>query len=409
MINVKGVSTEAPAQHLLISRPALPDGATVTCWAGSNYVGPSEWRVKEGRWRVWNAGGIKNPLMLISGLPVGRHEITINFTVATEVVTATHSVTVAALPNYRDIPALQRWQSVMVESAAKWSPTGEEDWGTFSWEGAAWYYDGIRVYLQVYEWTGDERWLKSATNMAEQYCEHCIAAKGQLPGYRVFSRGLRMMYERTQEEGYREAIRLLSGAAYAGRGGMPEDWLMRETAYSLDVLIDAQKIGLSPPQSKTAKAVDFLISIYVRIFIDKSYTIHETLFDGLAAHSLIDWYELTGDLRIPPMMKLMLDWTWEHGWDRGKKKLVYNPDPIGPTCKSGCQVYYSTLINLTAPAFAWYGRTTGETEYLARGDEMFAVALTAKPWSGKEFSQNYRWSFDYVRWRYPLAFAQNNE
>ena len=60
------------------------------------------------------------------------------------------------------------------------------------------------------------------------------------------------------------------------------------------------------------------------------------------------------------------------------------------------------LNNLVAPAFAWYYNVTGNAEpvYLTAGDEMFSHALdTAISYNGKIFSQNYRWSFDYVRWR----------
>jgi hypothetical protein len=38
--------------------------------------------------------------------------------------------------------------------------------------------------------------------------------------------------------------------------------------------------------------------------------------------------------------------------------------------------------------------------YQERGDALFSHALDIPiTWNGKIFSQNYRWSFDYVNWR----------
>ncbi len=47
---------------------------------------------------------------------------------------------------------------------------------------------------------------------------------------------------------------------------------------------------------------------------------------------------------------------------------------------------------------------TGDPVYQQRGDELFAHALDEDiSWMGKEFSQSYHWSFDYVRYRSGLS------
>jgi hypothetical protein len=67
---------------------------------------------------------------------------------------------------------------------------------------------------------------------------------------------------------------------------------------------------------------------------------------------------------------------------------------------SNCGVnIHQGLNNLIAPAFAWYWRQTGDNTYLTRGDDLFAHSLDEPLWTGKQFSQNYSWSFDYVQWR----------
>ena len=55
---------------------------------------------------------------------------------------------------------------------------------------------------------------------------------------------------------------------------------------------------------------------------------------------------------------------------------------------------------LIAPAFAWMYQQTGDTTYRDRGDQIFAGGVKgAISTDGKQFNQNYMWSFDYVKWR----------
>ena len=54
---------------------------------------------------------------------------------------------------------------------------------------------------------------------------------------------------------------------------------------------------------------------------------------------------------------------------------------------------------LIAPAYAWLYRQTGDPAYRDRGDQIFAGGVKLAWLGAKQFNQNYRWSFDYVRWR----------
>ncbi|MGH9467136.1 MAG: hypothetical protein ACRD1Y_07250, partial [Terriglobales bacterium] len=59
---------------------------------------------------------------------------------------------------------------------------------------------------------------------------------------------------------------------------------------------------------------------------------------------------------------------------------------------------------LIVPMFGWLYEQTGQAKYLGEGDAMWASGVTGSTangvgWSGKNFSQQYRWSFDYVLWR----------
>jgi hypothetical protein len=287
----------------------------------------------------------------------------------------------------------------MTKLGTKWCNLSQS-FGTFSYEQTVWYYDGARVYFQMSDYTGDRSWDACALNIARQYRDYVIAQQGRLQGYRVFSRGLQMAYERTGDATYRQALALLAGdVGYVRWKPTLDDSLIREVAYALNAVVDAERAG-EPRSPDTVRLADYLLVHFDRLFVAKNYTIHQTFYDGLAAEALINYYELTKDPRIPPAIKPMLDWIWDYGWNKSTFRLVYNPDPIGPTCASGCRVYYAELTNLVAPAFAWYWRVTGDSIYQNRGDELFAHALDDDiSWSGKLFSQNYRWSFDYIRWR----------
>ena len=78
-------------------------------------------------------------------------------------------------------------------------------------------------------------------------------------------------------------------------------------------------------------------------------------------------------------------------------------DPPGPA---------PDLNLLIAPLFGWLYHQTGEAKYQQAGDAIFAGGITEDfdndgfyeggsclGCTGKFFSQNYRWSIDFVRWR----------
>ncbi|MCF6296276.1 MAG: T9SS type A sorting domain-containing protein, partial [Flavobacteriaceae bacterium] len=56
---------------------------------------------------------------------------------------------------------------------------------------------------------------------------------------------------------------------------------------------------------------------------------------------------------------------------------------------------------LICPLYAWVFKQTGDLDYINIGDKLWesGIALTNVGWNTKVFNQNYRWSFDYVKWR----------
>ena len=360
-----------------------------------------------GKYYVWNGNGsFVLRVNIPSGFALGTQTLMLRTSSGATVKSLSLTLSIKAVPAALPlnpylpvipIPNIPQWESTMKTLGAKWCEIGKAY--SFGYEQEVWYYDGARVYFQMADYTGDKKWEACALDIARQYRDWVLAKNGTVPGWRAFSRGLRIAWERTGDDTYRQALVMMSQNGSTIWTHLTDDQYIREVAYAINATIDAELAG-EVRNPNLARLVDYLLGHYDRLFISRSYTIHQTFFDGLGAEALISYYELTKDPRIPPAIKVMLDWTWDYGWNKSTYKLVYNPDPVGPKCSSLCQSYATELINLTAPAFAWYWSVTGDPVYQQRGDELFAHSLdTDISYSGKIFSVNYRWSPAYVRWR----------
>jgi Ricin-type beta-trefoil lectin domain-like/Ricin-type beta-trefoil lectin domain len=294
-------------------------------------------------------------------------------------------------------PGLAKWQDEMITLGRTWC-NGKTY--AFGYEDDVWYYDGTRVYYQIADYTQDPSWNACALNVSHQYRDYVISNSGKIPGWRVFPRGLRMAWERTGDDSYKQAVILLAtNSAFASTAGNPSDTVIRETAFVAEAYMEAERVG-QPRNPLLAKAIGYLEADFQRIFVTGGYSLHQPFFDGLAAEALIDYYQLTGDASVPPAVKIMLDGDWAKAYNQTTHELAYNPDPPGPTCNTGCQGYVPDITNLLDPAYAWYWTISKDPTYLQEADIMFGNGLdTDISYSGKIFSQNYRWTFDYVQWR----------
>lgn len=113
---------------------------------------------------------------------------------------------------------------------------------------------------------------------------------------------------------------------------------------------------------------------------------------GLTAHTLIRDWEETGDPRLLPALRRAADWLWANAWIPADESMWYESLDTSHGAPD--------LNLLIAPIYAFLYWQTGETKYLDQGDAFFAGGVkSAYLGSGKQFDQNYWWSFDYVNWR----------
>lgn len=341
--------------------------------------------------------------------------------------TLTWTITVLAPPaaptgpqptTFPPIPGLSGWQTQMISpnlGGAQWcsNPANPTEVFNFGNESQVWYYDGARVYFQIADYTGNTAWRNCGHNIASQYADYVIRNNGGIPGWRFFALGLaRAAVLYPSETKFKQAVDMLAAAQYASFGGYPDDVFLRETAYAVDTYTTAESVLHEPRNPHLQRSAEFLMGMLLS-YTDGTgrYSQSQTFFNGLAMEALINYWNLTADPRVPYVVQRMLDNIWSN-YDQVNHVIMYDPDPPGPHCESSplwfdpsptgnCAVHNGqNLQDLVAPGFAWYWKITGNDTYRQRGDDLFQHCLDGTQiYSGKQFSQIYRWSFDFAAYR----------
>ena len=169
----------------------------------------------------------------------------------------------------------------------------------------------------------------------------------------------------------------------------------REVAYIIHALLNAEDMN-EPHRPKLDLFVDQALGHFDQWFVSKTSLYVRPFMVALSAHALINYYEHTGDPRIIPALITGLDWLWDHTWDGHAAAFRYT-DRVVP---SGGTDPAPDLNLLIAPAYAWVYRQTKEQRFADRADQIFfGGSQLAFLNNGKQFNQNYRWSFDFIKWR----------
>ena len=79
-----------------------------------------------------------------------------------------------------NIPGLPEWEANMVsQGRALCNPAKIAELST--WEGNVWYYDGMRVFRQIADYTGDASWNDCVRYVRDVYRPYVLNA-GKVPG-----------------------------------------------------------------------------------------------------------------------------------------------------------------------------------------------------------------------------------
>ncbi len=287
------------------------------------------------------------------------------------------------------------------------------------------YYDAERVFYQIADYTGDASWNTCAQRAEAVYRDQYVLSAacwgggfGCVPGYWNFTHGLTLDFLRTGDDTSRNAVIALSqNAAFAADttplANTESAWRSREVAYAIMSYINAEKVGAAP-RARLPALVDQALGHMDQWFGSQSFRCPsicdpaaaagqyyiQPFMVGLTSEALIMYFEKTGDSRVLPAVRPAMDWLWANAWVAADQAFWYQNWVPDPATSMPAQSGGPDLNLLIAPAFAWLYAQTGDTTYRDRGDQVFAGGvLKAFLGSGKQFDQNYAWSFDYVKWR----------
>ncbi|HEY9421652.1 MAG TPA: hypothetical protein VIW92_09570 [Thermoanaerobaculia bacterium] len=320
------------------------------------------------------------------------------------------------------IPNLSDWQTNMTSYGEQVCNHLDTPGLTFDQRLGWVYYDQIRVMYQIANYVPAfaSYWNACAAKARGVYRdEYVLPNNGGVPGYWNFTTGLRLDYERTGDAQSKNAALLLSqNGAFAG-DSTPFSYLVdpsasRETAYAILAKLDAEKLG-SATSPRLVPLVDLALGHLDQWFVSKTSSCRQggcpaeatgqyyiqPFMVGLTMRALIVYFEKTADPRIPPAVKTAADWLWTNAWISSSQAFWYENWVADPSQTFPAQPGAHDLNLLIAPAYAWLYRQTGDAVYQSRGDQIFSGGVLGATTlgNGKQFDQNYIWSFDYVKWR----------
>ncbi len=361
------------------------------------------------------------------------------------------------------LPMLSEWESNMLVDGEKWGQyltNLHPALGTYN-EQTTTYYDSQRVFYQIAEYTGEqEPWHSYALEAKRIYLNYAENSPTEVgvrnfgfPGYRRFSQGIYMEYALTGDSAVFENIaKIRDNPAISEAGSRSISipiWYYerrsREVAYALDAHIFAERAGYVRDEADVARYVTMALNHIKEWasgeFGDAEMNRRSPFMFALTAEALIKFYvwelenyrdpkalynhssvpvEFIPTMSIPDAIKLMADYFRDEavvrsGDNVGKPMWVEDIGGRKPNWNDEGGTGYSTFryedvkggaptidLNLMiAPIYAWLFQHYSEMKYIEIADQLFisGVTLSNTGWNTKIFNQNYRWSFDYVRWR----------
>lgn len=319
------------------------------------------------------------------------------------------------------------------------------------------YYDAQRIHFQIADYTGQaEPWnthAQEAERIYRIYLDHRFHNNGTpwyVQGWRRFSHGILMDAQRTAAPISVEGVlRMRDNGSFANVLDVPSfrvSWhyenKSREIAYMISAHINAEKFDLPRQEEALAHYVTMsmkhLDEWITETYVDPTHRLSSFMV-GLTAEALIEFYEwevangrdpsalfthpsvaYNPTRTIPEALTqvayhMRYTATVESGVNAGKLMWVEDMGGSSPNWDDTGGTGYSALryesINgarpapalnlLVAPLYAWAFKQTGEMDYINIGDKLWeaGVATTNIGWNTKTFNQNYRWSFEYIKWR----------
>jgi|GEM_PF-795274 len=343
------------------------------------------------------------------------------------------------------IPLQGQWESDMVTYGNQWGLFLQNPNNSLDAKLNNVYYDGERTFYQIASYLGQQEPWNSYAQAAETTFRdnYFIPNNYNIPGYYRFPDGLYLDAQRNGDTTSAAGLLLMrdnpafsnpENNVYAGNWYWSQ--FSREIAYAIGTNILAERAGNARQTQRMqlylAMALNHLHEWRTQTFGNPDATYHyfQPFMFGLTADALISYYEWeieqgrTPDETIPNAIKAMADWMWTAPVVDQSGKNMWVPNLGGTagawtdtggtgygafrysdrtyTVSGGGQPNPAPDLNLLiAPSYAWLYKHFGDPAYRDRGDLLWAggVALASLGYSGKIYNQNYRLSFNCVKWR----------
>lgn len=308
------------------------------------------------------------------------------------------------------IPELETWEGRMVgweaqmhcDALAEAPGAGDPGLNAFL---ANVDYDAVRVYHQIADYTKDEKWRECADRAEKVYRDaFVLPEEGDVVAYWNHSDGLTLDALENGDQKSADAVKLLAAngdyCSDDAEGDTVDPLYSRENANCLMALINAERLGEPRREEKLAELYENAYGHIDQWFVSRDYGYYEPFMFALTAESLIRYYQyIDGDQEVVDAIIMGLDVIWDEAWVEDLGSFRYSTDEAAD--ENG-----KDLNLIIAPVFAWAYERTCEPRFRDRGDAVFAAgvknAFLGNQETGegaKQFNQNFRWSFDYVRLR----------
>jgi len=362
--------------------------------------------------------------------PIGSYTLTV---IATPNVGLAHSFTWRMVvgsstftssnpPSQPPVPLLSTYNSNMTSYGTKWSSQS----CTAGSDQCIDFYDGEWVYQQIAQYTGNvSTWSAAAGNSRTLYLTYLSQNNGRLPGYWNFPHGL---YNDCKSGSAAAAASCTALHQLASNIAGTNMWAsalpyadatnIREACYELS----ARRLDYDAGGGSTLTQIKQMLAYCVGDadqVVNGTTSFEQPFMDGLAAEALIECYEdvncgNNADPRIPLAIQQIADHIWQKAWlpwAGVNGAFVYNMfqwqiglNGNGRTNGGPFSAQLENLNLLIAPMYAWLYLKTGLSQYQLEGDTIWCSGVSDPApngigWSGKNFSQQYRWSVNYVNWR----------
>ena len=300
------------------------------------------------------------------------------------------------------IPLLSEWKSQMLSyGRTHCQSSGNPNIG-FDERLAASYYDAEWVFYRIGDYTNDQSWYACAQLAEATYGNNYVQTNnGAVPGYWNFSHGLTRNFLSTGNATSRQSAILLAENASYAPDWTPLSWtananMSREVAYAIMSYLNAENLG-QKHRARTEPLVAQALGHINQWTVSQTADYVRPFMFSLTAQALISYdSQIGGNSAILPAIRKGADWIWDHCWLPDSNAFKYTDRVVS----SGGTDPAPDLNLLIAPVFAWLWNQTGDPKYRDRADQIFAGGVK-NAWlvNAKQFNQNYRWSFDYVKWR----------